>query len=657
MNPSPDELRGDKSPALGWRGSLRAWTMRLVRSRYGLLLLGLAFLLLLGVAFLTDFGPSVDEWQNAYYGRLFLDLYRSGSLFRSPEIGYFNGPFYFMIFNLSSRLFLSLEKAWSFTDGLHLTNYLTFLVGLFFFYRLALRLVPRGVGLLVTALFATQPVLFGHAFINQKDIPLMVFFLASVELGWTAIELRAEVRQEGTRGGSWRGLAGEWQGLRRGLRRVIVVAGVVGALLLLDLWWWKGMQGAARDLLGAIYEGRGPGMLVELFRVVAEDAYKTPLSGYVGKLDRLFGGLRWGLGLVVVGGMVIGWKLLLPESFAGMVERGYRRWGAVLVAGAVLGMTTSIRALGPFAGVLVGAYWLWRERRGSIGGLVAYGVTAVVTTYLTWPVLWGNPLVAVGQRLSEMPRFELHEVLFQGSLYPSGALPWDYLPGLLLVQLTLPCLVLLGLGVPSSWILTRGDGRRRAMTILAWAWFILPALTIIFDLVPAYQNFRHVLFALPPVFLMMGFGSWKAAEWVRSPGVRGGLAALALLPGVVGIVRLHPYEYVYYNELVGGIPGAQGRFELDYFCTASREAMDVVNRQAEPGSRVVFMPNFLAARMVAREDLLLQKASGKGEPDFAVACHRDALDPSSFYPNLETIDVVRLDGASLAVVKRRASTR
>ena len=34
----------------------------------------------------------------------------------------------------------------------------------------------------------------------------------------------------------------------------------------------------------------------------------------------------------------------------------------------------------------------------------------------------------------------------------------------------------------------------------------------------------------------------------------------------VSMIRLHPYQYIYYNGLVGGIRGAQGRYELDYYC-------------------------------------------------------------------------------------------
>ena len=31
-----------------------------------------------------------------------------------------------------------------------------------------------------------------------------------------------------------------------------------------------------------------------------------------------------------------------------------------------------------------------------------------------------------------------------------------------------------------------------------------------------------------------------------------------ILPGIVDGIRLHPYEYIYYNRFIGGVDGAQG---------------------------------------------------------------------------------------------------
>ena len=58
------------------------------------------------------------------------------------------------------------------------------------------------------------------------------------------------------------------------------------------------------------------------------------------------------------------------------------------------------------------------------------------------------------------------------------------------------------------------------------------------------------------------------------------LFAVTLLPGLVGIAQLRPYEYAYFNSFVGGVRGAADDYALEYWCTSYREAMAYVNQVA-----------------------------------------------------------------------------
>jgi hypothetical protein len=202
-------------------------------------------------------------------------------------------------------------------------------------------------------------------------------------------------------------------------------------------------------------------------------------------------------------------------------------------------------------------------------------------------------------------------------------------------------------GLPFSGILSKGDRDRRFLVVLVWLWFLLPVATVMIGRVPIYNNFRHLLFALPPAFIIMGYGAWKLFEVLRSPLLRAGMVVVALAPGIVGIVRLHPYEYIYYNELVGGVRGAEGLFALDYWCTSFREAMAFVNQAAEPGDRVA-LGIFQTATSFARDDIQLVTLAAEA-PDFVLACRRGTGRPS-LDPGMETAFEVRSDGVLLAVV-------
>jgi hypothetical protein len=53
----------------------------------------------------------------------------------------------------------------------------------------------------------------------------------------------------------------------------------------------------------------------------------------------------------------------------------------------------------------------------------------------------------------------------------------------------------------------------------------------------------------------------------------GSAIAAGLVANAVVLVQLHPYEYLYYNPLVGGLPGASGRYVTDYWVSILPEAV------------------------------------------------------------------------------------
>jgi hypothetical protein len=138
-------------------------------------------------------------------------------------------------------------------------------------------------------------------------------------------------------------------------------------------------------------------------------------------------------------------------------------------------------------------------------------------------------------------------------------------------------------------------------------------------------------------------------------GWKGLVVAAVLVPGVISIWRLHPYEYVYYNSLVGGVRGAAGRFEMDYWCTSYREAMQYVNDVAPAGARVAvhWFPSL--ASPYARRDLAVYGANSdadfqRSQPDYVLSC---SITNSHlrYFLGLGIIHEIKSDGALLTLVR------
>jgi hypothetical protein len=184
---------------------------------------------------------------------------------------------------------------------------------------------------------------------------------------------------------------------------------------------------------------------------------------------------------------------------------------------------------------------------------------------------------------------------------------------------------------------------------LTLAWFVLPLATFIIVRPTMYDNFRQSFFILPPVFLMTGL----AFEQLRKPILQSALITLVVLPGILAAIRLHPYEYIYYNEFVDGVAGAENRFELDYWGTSYRDAAEQLNRIAPPNASVlVDGPAHLLATF-ARPDVHLYsayEAERADHYDAVVTLARNDAEITSF-PDAPIVYAVLREGAVLAVIK------
>src|SRR5512142_196462 len=96
------------------------------------------------------------------------------------------GPGYLLLARepvyLIEKLGINTASAW------HLLNFVAFLLGVYFVYRLAERLTSPWPAAAAAAFFAFQPMLWGHAFINPKDMPFLAFFTGSVWLGFRMVD-------------------------------------------------------------------------------------------------------------------------------------------------------------------------------------------------------------------------------------------------------------------------------------------------------------------------------------------------------------------------------------------------------------------------------------------------------------------------------------
>ena len=621
--------------------------------------------LLVGILLAPGYGQGVDEDANVAYGELSMRSYSDPRHpYRDPSRED-KGPFYFMAWVSAASMVERTFPTWDPPDARHFVNFATWQLAILSVYLLCLRVAGPPVAFMGSLLFALQPLLFGHAFINQKDSPFMSFFTATVAIGLAAAD---QIERAGgsprpsfwkllSRGSLARSVHEAWsEGSARARRRALVVgclaiAMAIGLVLLLEP-----AREAAGNIVEDAYRGRAWAPLNLWFSRVADNAALTPVEAYVARTNHVVNVVAT-LGAAVVMAL-LAWAT--AWFWLALGRKLHVRISPLLVVAAfLLGMAIAIRSVGLLAGLLVAGYAFLRFGPRCLPFLVAYLGVAAPTAYLLWPQLWGSPVDLFRASLVKTLHFPgVQEVLFRGTMYTSDSLPRGFLPWLIASQFTLPAVGLFVAGLVIAISSAIRKGREAGLSWVLILWFLAPVATVVVFRMPIYNNFRQLLFMTPPLFVTAAMAMAGLRRLVRMPSLAIALGICALLPGVVGIVRLYPYEYVYYNELVGGVRGAFGWYELDYWCTSYREAMRIVNGLAPPEAGIAVWGPPDGARPFFREDLNeVEIRSTFRESDldaFAVIGCSWALINPDFFPDSRVIYEVQRDGVVLAIIKEIA---
>jgi hypothetical protein len=344
-------------------------------------------------------------------------------------------------------------------------------------------------------------------------------------------------------------------------------------------------------------------------------------------------------------------------ALLGMEESRRRRYGLVLLFGAATGFATGGRLA---AGlilivVLLAATWTRPVLVRDAGFWVCLSMAslaAAVTILVCWPALWADPFTRLLSAVRTAGQFPGPEtVLFWGTEIATANIPVYYVPVVLAVKLPELLVGLGGIGLLVAVIVRPFDTAERARLRLVLLWFAVPTAYIALFHVRLYDNERHVLFLVPSLAILAGWVLSKIGR--RSPALR--LVAIGAVLGTVLLNlrtdwRLHPYEYTYFNTLVGGLRGAESRFATDYWALSTRELLEKVPSQPTRETTVRVCMVTAAAQVMAPPNLVVV-ADGSEHADFTVCGTRWGLH-LKWLATEELLGAASRDGVLLGVLTR-----
>jgi hypothetical protein len=209
----------------------------------------------------------------------------------------------------------------------------------------------------------------------------------------------------------------------------------------------------------------------------------------------------------------------------------------------------------------------------SIWAFVPSLLIAYALMIAAWPWAGLEPLNPIRGLVTFADfHYPIH-TMFAGTMYEMATVPSWYVPTYLLIKLPLPTLsgAALAMLLAAFARLTREANaacRRETAFVAFMVAFPLACQVIAHG--PAFTGLRHFLFVVPLLSILAGIAFdhllIATAAW-RPKFAAAGAAVITVsfLWQASVLARLHPYEYLYYNPLIGGLKGASRRYVMDYW--------------------------------------------------------------------------------------------
>lgn len=274
--------------------------------------------------------------------------------------------------------------------------------------------------------------------------------------------------------------------------------------------------------------------------------------------------------------------------------------------------------------------------------IILYFLFAPLAAFLLWSLFWNDP---VGQLLY-IPRFFIDntqniEVLINGSWYCSGGnVPWWYPLWYLTITTPLPMLAFFLIGLISLI----GQIRQKPIASLLLLWFFLPLARYSLPRMGVIDGIRHFEEVVFPLTAIAAVGVAGIFVWLsrslRKRNVNTTTAVtlntilflLFLFWLIIPIVKYHPFQISYYNELVGGIRGAWGKYDIDYWGGPQKKAMSWLNAHAPIDSNIHIVMAADVAGTYLRPDLRARlNTIGYDGADYVVVLNRQSFFYRYFY--------------------------
>ena len=242
--------------------------------------------------------------------------------------------------------------------------------------------------------------------------------------------------------------------------------------------------------------------------------------------------------------------------------------------------------------------------------ILLFPLISLGIVYIFSPYLWVNPVGHFIEIVNYYKDIGVGTPEEQSAYLVGG---WNTYPLVWIFATTpLPILLLSILGFFYALFLSL---KRSDMAFLILLWFAVPVIRVMWPGTNIYGGVRQIMEFVPAMAILSGMGAFFLARWNSRLVVL--LVTASLLFVAYEMTRIHPNQNVYFNQLIGGLMGAQKKEVPSWgnsFGNVYLQGINWLNENGEPNAKLALAVNYLGSipRLKLRADIDLDNAHWSG---------------------------------------------
>lgn len=262
-------------------------------------------------------------------------------------------------------------------------------------------------------------------------------------------------------------------------------------------------------------------------------------------------------------------------------------WKDYLYVILAIGASINIRVAGilliPYLFVFIGILFVHKnyylKESFKLGMLIKPVLIIAVCGYfagsLLWPYGLQNPITNPLNALAELSDFKITiGQIWEGTKVGSTELKNGYLIKSFGMTNSFALLIGLALGI----VLLFKNLMKKQTGVVLFVLFtgLFPLFYIIYSGSNVYHAWRHILFIFPSLAIIAGIGYGYLSDLLPAKAKIAAvvLVGILLLEPLYFTAKTFPHTNTYHNAIVGGVEGAYGNYEVDFYYNSLKQATD-----------------------------------------------------------------------------------